>query len=657
MSQIDDFVIVDNNNNNNNNNDIKFSIIKEADATLLKIVTPQINRAPIDICISPDVSGSMNTLSVIKTVGGEECHGLTTLDLVKHSMKTIIESLTDIDILSIVKFSDYGEIILNKTLMNQEGKEKAKIIVQNMVTEGSTNLWDGLSKAIDLMATNNNNIANKSILILTDGEPNVIPPKGHQQMLKAKIIEYGTIPTINTYGFGYSLDSKLLNDLAFIGNGSYNFIPDASFIGTIFINTLSTLLSNYASNVKISFNINEIDIREVNKDLLSTYNYTISKDTHEGKAGDTMTISFGNMMQDYQRDILLPFVLKDDVYVSYLNISTNETVERKFSDVTNDKISNYCEVSRFLFIPCVNMVMKSMETNDNKASSILKFYIDKIKALNLENTFTNNILDDLNGQVQEAISRDDYYKKWGRHYLLSLNRAHIMQQCNNFKDKSVQHYGNKLFNEFRDKLDVIFRTIPPPKPAAKQYQNRAPVSMSTYNSCSNPCFDGSSLVLMADSTLKRVDQIVKGDTIMSPNLSPSKVSLVVKTVDLPNNKTYFVNFSDGLLITPWHPIRLDNVWKFPRDVHVVHEYECNALFSFVLESNHIMIINNIECITLGHNFKEPVAQHDYFGTHRVIDDLKTMDNYDNGLVILTPSNIKRDSNTNEFITIAYKDNK
>ena len=48
------------------------------------------------------------------------------------------------------------------------------------------------------------------------------------------------------------------------------------------------------------------------------------------------------------------------------------------------------------------------------------------------------LLADMEGQVMEAISRGDYYQKWGKHYLPSLARAHQLQQCSNFKDPGVQ---------------------------------------------------------------------------------------------------------------------------------------------------------------------------------------------------------------------------
>ena len=48
--------------------------------------------------------------------------------------------------------------------------------------------------------------------------------------------------TINTFGFGYSIDTPLLLNIAVEGHGMHAFIPDASFVGTAFINSISNLL-------------------------------------------------------------------------------------------------------------------------------------------------------------------------------------------------------------------------------------------------------------------------------------------------------------------------------------------------------------------------------------------------------------------------------
>merc|ERR1740138_973778 len=63
----------------------------------------------------------------------------------------------------------------------------------------------------------------------------------------------GKLPcTVSTFGFGYDLDSELLHELAVIGSGTYAFIPDAGFVGTVFVNAMANLLVTVATNVRLT---------------------------------------------------------------------------------------------------------------------------------------------------------------------------------------------------------------------------------------------------------------------------------------------------------------------------------------------------------------------------------------------------------------------
>lgn len=83
-------------------------------------------------------------------------------------------------------------------------------------------------------------------MLFTDGQPNIVPPRGHLPMLKKYKEENDVNCCISTFGFGYNLDSELLDELAIEGRGSFAFIPDGQFVGTVFVNALSNLMTTLA---------------------------------------------------------------------------------------------------------------------------------------------------------------------------------------------------------------------------------------------------------------------------------------------------------------------------------------------------------------------------------------------------------------------------
>merc|ERR1719199_1327799 len=134
------------------------------------------------------------------------------------------------------------------------------------------------------------------------------------------------------------------------------------------------------------------------------------------------------------------------------------------------------------------------------------------------------LLEDMTGQTTEALSKVEWFTKWGVHYMPSLMFAHRLQQCNNFKDPGVQGYGGSLFQEIRDEADDIFNNLPAPKPSCqrRQYGSQsstvlsmaaAPLSMAAYNNASSVCLDGASLVQLRDGGQRRIDELQSGDWV------------------------------------------------------------------------------------------------------------------------------------------------
>ena len=64
--------------------------------------------------------------------------------------------------------------------------------------------------------------------------------------------------------------------------------------------------------------------------------------------------------------------------------------------------------------------------------------LNKYKPPREVKAYYKDLLKDVDGQMKEALSRKDWYNKWGAHYLRSLMHAHLHLQCNNNQPVLVQ---------------------------------------------------------------------------------------------------------------------------------------------------------------------------------------------------------------------------
>jgi hypothetical protein len=91
--------------------------------------------------------------------------------------------------------------------MGGDGKARAAAALDGLQTGGCTNLWDGILKGMEMLdGGGGGGDRKKFMFVLTDGVPNVNPPKGVVEMLRdykdAKGGEGGV--QVNTFGFGYA---------------------------------------------------------------------------------------------------------------------------------------------------------------------------------------------------------------------------------------------------------------------------------------------------------------------------------------------------------------------------------------------------------------------------------------------------------------------
>ena len=557
-------------------------------------------------------------------IPGTESSGLSRLDLVKHTLNTFTHSLSDNDMMCIIKFSNSANVISDFIKLDRRGKDIVSENINHLYSDGMTNLWGGIKLGIDKIASIYNDMYNISMIVMTDGVSNSDPPRGIIPTLQEQIRLKNLNFSINTFGYGYNIDSNLLNQIAILGNGIFGFIPDATMVGTTFINMISSIINGCVNNLQV----NNIDDFE----MYSPANFgmvSINQPVHIIFKGKTP--------------------LKTNINIRFNGTSHDIMFDTITSDMTK---TEFAQLMRIELIKIITKTLISQNNTDliNFQSRLItenhKFNSDYIKALIDDIAF-----DDPNkGQLSKAVEKSSWFQQWGNHYLKAIARAHQLERCITFKEQSPQYYNSDEFKSEQSRIEQIFCDIPSPIPSNRRIYNTysstsaasaytsAHVSMSSYYVQDGGCFDGDSMVSMYDDINKKiyykpVHEIVKGDMVYCP-LNDAKYAHVVCVLKLKVNKKIMMSDINGMKITPFHPINIKNKWFFPYEQNIPQECNIDYIYDFILDSGHIVRINNIDVITLGHGFTfNDIVYHEYFGD-KIIDDLRKHKSWEIGYIIL-----------------------
>ena len=226
----------------------------------------------------------------------------------------------------------------------------------------------------------------------------------------------------------------------------------------------------------------------------------------------------------------------------------------------------------------------------------------------------------------------------------------------------------RSINNIVDKASDIFDTLPPPTPSlinnnsynSGSYRSlsagpsqRSPVDMSRFNDIGG-CFHINSKLWQM--VLLNKLKILKDDLIMTltydGEYSMSKVLCVIETKI--ENKMKKMCKIDDLYITSWHPILYNEKWTYPENINSAELVNCESMATLFLENDHIVVVNDIPCITLGHNYTYDVLNHPFYGTYAVIQFLKHQNGWDNGHIIFDDRYLNYYRSNGIVVDMSYK---
>lgn len=683
-------------------------------------------HVPCDIVLVIDVSGSMSNEARIPGSTDQESTGLSVLDLVKHACRTILSTLDERDRLAIITFSNNATEIQTLTVMNDENKKVAEDNIEKMYVQGATNLWAGLRKGLECVRIQGQTNRIPAVMLLTDGLPNhMCPPGGYVPALKEMgtviptihtfgfgfQLRSGLLKSIAEFGRG---NYSFIPDTGMIGTVFVHAI--AHLQSTYATNAVLDLV--YPDHITIEQTSGSSVDQQKPKHLVESRRYHLKIPLGNIQYGQSRDIFLRRKydVQIQQQDDMEALHATIEYHLGSENRFRTHTIRYNGSQpppsedayhVSRHKILTFL-ASLFPIDPlgehrtCIPVTLgqqrnsfikgKGEDSGKNQGSIQAESKSDhheevfiseplKQKQEELRDLVANlpaakfpedpqcaSLMQDLIspapfGQISLAISSQDYFERWGQHYLPSIHGAHARQLCNSFKDPGPLQYGLKssLFIKCRTALNKAFDDLPPPSPSIlpvtrprhpprkmRRASHRAtdvgdssdtepdggdllrsqayasmsggrklrPItSMRDWNNPSGPCFAGRTPVLLSSGVKVPISTLRGGMSVFTP-MGPRKVAAVVIT---PVQRACMVNL-EGVLVTPWHPVVIPGQtsgddehdgWVFPCHASQERTEYTGQIYSILLQKDdnvdaHAMMLGGGPTgapfwgVTLGH---------------------------------------------------------
>lgn len=226
-----------------------------------------------------DVSGSM--------------YGPERLDLVKSSLKLLVNNLRDKDKVATVVYSGAA----GEKLASTPGSDKQKIreAIDELEAGGSTAGGEGIKLAYKIARKNFITGGNNRIILCTDGDFNVgVSSDQELEKLIEQKRKSGVFLTVLGYGMGNYKDSKM-QTLAEKGNGNHAYIDNLQEANRVLVNEFGATLHTVAKDVKLQVEFNPTQVQAYRligyeSRLLADEDFNNdTKDAGEMGAGHTVT--------------------------------------------------------------------------------------------------------------------------------------------------------------------------------------------------------------------------------------------------------------------------------------------------------------------------------------------------------------------------------
>ncbi|XP_039041835.1 E3 ubiquitin-protein ligase WAV3-like [Hibiscus syriacus] len=437
------------------------------------------SRAPVDLVTVLDVSGSMAG---------------TKIALLKRAMGFVIQHLGPSDRLSVIAFSSTARRLFPLRRMTETGRQEALQAVNSLISNGGTNIAEGLRKGAKLIVDRKWKNPVGSIILLSDGQDTytVTSPSGEHSRIDYKSLlplsiqrNGGTglrIP-VHAFGFGADHDAASMHSISEISGGTFSFIEAEGVIQDAFAQCIGGLLSVVVQEACVKLECAHPNVL-INSIKAGSYHTSVIADA---KAG---SIDVGDLYADEERDFLVTVNVPVDESgdeMSLLKVKCNyrDPISKEMMSLEDN---NEVKIQRATVVgqPIVSMEVDRQRNRFRAAEAMAQARVaaehgDLTGAVSLLEICRRVLSETISArtgdrlcvvlcaelkEMQERMANRNVYESSGRAYVLSSLSSHSWQRATARGDSTdstsrVQAYQTPTMTDMVTRSQTMFFGSPP----------------------------------------------------------------------------------------------------------------------------------------------------------------------------------------------------
>lgn len=264
-----------------------------------KLVQGETNTVYLDVSIKPpglDIAQSTQRASDIIVIldRSGSMSGANKMPFAKAAIRDLLARLNEHDRFALVSFSNNAIVHSTLAPVNSARREQLLATVNSIQPGGGTNIGEGLSHAVKLLAENRQNRASK-VLLLSDGQVNQgVTDLAGLNRIVAGITQQESV--LSSIGMGLDFNEMLMSSLADYGMGTYAYLENLSGLGELFAHNLNTTRNIYTANSHLILNLaNGVE-------LIDAGGYPISKEKN-----NSYIIKTGQLLGNNSKKFVMTF--------------------------------------------------------------------------------------------------------------------------------------------------------------------------------------------------------------------------------------------------------------------------------------------------------------------------------------------------------------